>query len=273
MPLTRSGDAYIHYDIHDETGGRGDAVLCIMGLGGASNWWQPQVEDLRSSHRVITFDNRGVGKSDKPPGPYSMPQMAADALAVLDAAGVEESHVMGISMGGMIAQHVAITAPRRVRKLVLSCTTAGGPTGAQPEPEVLSALMATGGVRPASPREMLDQFGWILFPRDWLARHGGELVALLEANPVEPAPPYAFLAQLMAIAGHDTRERLSTIPHETLVLTGDADLLVPPQNSRILSEGIPRAKLHVIEGTRHGFNLQDAEAYNHAVRTFLGEGI
>jgi pimeloyl-ACP methyl ester carboxylesterase len=269
MPRVKSTDAEIQYDVHDETRGRGEALLCIMGLGGASNWWFPQVEGLRDSYRVITFDNRGVGRSDKPAGPYSMSQMAADALAVLDAAGANDAHVMGISMGGMIAQHVALTAPRRVKKLVLACTTAGGPTALQPNPEVLSALMAIGGMRPDSPAEMIEKLGWIVFPREWLAVRGRELVALLEANAMEPAPQHAFLAQVMAIAGHDTRGRLPEIQHETLVLTGDVDVLVPPANSRILSDGLPKATLHTIPGTGHGFNVQEPEAYNRAVKAFL----
>ncbi len=267
MPEIVRDGIRIHYDVH---GGDGDPLLCIMGLGGASNWWFPQVEGLRATHRVITFDNRGVGRSDKPAGPYSMAAMAADALAVLDAAGCESAHVMGISMGGMIAQHVALTEPDRVRKLVLACTTPGGAKTEQPAPEVLSALLSSGGVRPQDPREMLEQLGWILFPREWLADRAADVVAMLEANPTEPAPQHAFLAQVMAIAGHDTASRLGEIGHDTLVLTGDLDVLVPPGNSRFLAEGIPRAKLHVIPGTGHGFNLQAAEAYNQAVREFLG---
>lgn len=266
MPEIVRDGIRIHYDVH----GGGDPLLCIMGLGGASNWWFPQVEGLGATHRVITFDNRGVGRSDKPAGPYSMAAMAADALAVLDAAGCESAHVMGISMGGMIAQHVALTAPDRVRKLILACTTPGGAKTEQPAPEVLSALMSSGGVRPQDPAEMLEKLGWILFPRDWLSERVADVVAMLEANPTEPAPQHAFLAQVMAIAGHDTTARLGEIGHDTLVLTGDLDVLVPPGNSRFLAGGIPRAKLHVIPGTGHGFNLQAAEAYNQAVREFLG---
>ncbi len=269
MPEVVSTGTRIQYDVYDETGGRGEPLLCIMGLGGASNWWFPQVEELRSTHRVVTFDNRGVGRSDKPTGPYTMAQLAADALAVLDAARCDSAHVMGISMGGMIAQHVALSHPHRVKKLILACTTAGGPTSAQPSQEVLSALMATGGMRPESPAEMIEKLGWILFPREWLATRGHDLIAMLAAHPSEPAPPHAFLGQVMAIAAHDTRSRLGEIPHETLVLTGDEDVLVPPQNSSILAEGIPRAKLQTIPGTGHGFNIQAAEAYNRAVRDFL----
>lgn len=117
---------------------------------------------------------------------------------------------------------------------------------------------------------MLEKLGWILFPRDWLSERVADVVAMLEANPTEPAPQHAFLAQVMAIAGHDTTARLGEIGHDTLVLTGDLDVLVPPGNSRFLAGGIPRAKLHVIPGTGHGFNLQAAEAYNQAVREFLG---
>lgn len=269
MPEVESGGARIHYEIHDETGGRGVPLLCIMGMGGSSKWWFPQVEGLRDRHRILTFDNRGVGRSDKPQGPYTMGQMAADALAVLDAAGVQRAHVMGISLGGMVAQHVALDAPERVSKLVLACTTAGGPTSVQPPAEVTSAFMSMGGMPMGDPRLLLEKLGWVIFPRPWLEQHRERVAELLEALAEEPAPMHALFGQLMAMVGHDTRARLPAISHETLVLSGDEDVLVPLANARILVEGIPNARLEVIEGTGHGFNLQAPEAFNRAVDDFL----
>lgn len=270
MAHASSDGIQLHYEVHDETGGRGEAVLCIMGLGGASNWWYPQVDGLRHRYRLITFDNRGLGRSERAPGPYTMSQMARDALAVLDAEGVERAHVMGISMGGMVAQHFALDFPERLQKLVLVCTHAGGPGSVQPSQEVLGALMANAGAAAAPLAERIDRLGWILFPRAYLAEARDELIADLSARAPEPAPAETFMAQLMAIVSHHTEPRLGQIRHPTLVLTGDEDVLVPPRNSEILARGIPGAKLVTLPGAGHGLNVQQPEAFNLEVAAFLG---
>src|SRR5271168_4351769 len=136
MPYVENQGTKIHWDEQ----GQGAPVLLIMGLGYASAMWHRTRPVLAQWYRTIAFDNRGVGLSDVPPGPYSIATMASDAAAVLDAAGIASAHVFGVSMGGMIAQEFALQYPQRVRSLILGCTHAGGPQAVRAEPEVLQIL-------------------------------------------------------------------------------------------------------------------------------------
>src|SRR5580704_4755103 len=140
MPYVSSGGSNIYW----EESGAGEPLLLIMGLGYSLEMWHRSRPALSAVYRTIVFDNRGVGRSDVPPGPYSIAQMASDAAAVLDAAGIESAHVFGMSMGGMIAQEFALQYPKRVRSLILGCTAAGGPEAVSAEPEVLQILMLRG---------------------------------------------------------------------------------------------------------------------------------
>src|SRR5271170_6367611 len=144
MPTTPSAGTSIYW----EQSGAGDPVLLIMGLGYARQMWFRTRPALEAHYRTIVFDNRGVGQSDVPPGPYSIAQMAADAAAVLDAAGVERAHVFGVSMGGMIAQEFAIANPNRVDSLILGCTACGGQNAVPAAPAVLQTLMARATMTP-----------------------------------------------------------------------------------------------------------------------------
>src|SRR6185503_20953113 len=149
----QSGSAKIYW----EEQGSGDPILLIMGLGASLEAWDRTAPVLASRYRVILFDNRGVGRSDVPPGPYSLEMMADDAAAVLDAAGVQAAHVYGASMGGMIAQEFALRHPTRVRKLILGCTACGGREAVRADQEVITALNS----RASLPRE---QAMWVMAP-------------------------------------------------------------------------------------------------------------
>src|SRR5580700_1765938 len=167
MPTIQNQGAKIYWDEQ----GQGTPVLLIMGLGYPSQMWYRMRPLLVEHYRTIALDNRGVGRSDIPPGPYPIAVMAADAAAVLDAAGVDNAHVYGISMGGMIAQEFALQYPKRVRSLILGCTAAGGPNAVRAEPEVTQLLMARGQMTPeeaaqaaipfiydpSTPRERIDE--------------------------------------------------------------------------------------------------------------------
>src|SRR5262249_47673761 len=142
MPFTVNQGTRIYWDEE----GKGDPLLLIMGLGYPSIAWYRTRPVLAKEFRTIAFDNRGVGKSEMPPGPYPIPLMASDAAAVLDAASVESAHVFGISMGGMIAQEFALQYPKRVRSLILGCTAAGGPNAVRSEPEATQMLLARGSM-------------------------------------------------------------------------------------------------------------------------------
>src|SRR5262245_58072679 len=167
MPFAENQNTKIYWDEH----GTGEPVLLIMGLGYPSVMWFRTRPLLAEHYRTIAFDNRGVGRSDAPPGPYSISQMAADAAAVLDASGCESAHLYGVSMGGMIAQEVALQYPARVRSLILGCTAAGGPHAVRAEPEVSAFLRQRASddpvaaveasvpyiYDPATPRTLIDE--------------------------------------------------------------------------------------------------------------------
>ena len=221
----------------EDTGGAGPPVLLIMGLGmNATGWWRtvPALSDFR----VIAFDNRGVGRSDRVPGPYTTAEMADDAVSVLDAAGVESAHVYGISLGGMIAQEVALRHPDRVRALVLGATTAGG-ANLVPAAEDVNAFVRLRAQMTA------EHAVWASVPINYSRRtraEGGDRIAEDIAQRLRfPVEAEYYSAQLAAAHGHDAA--VGEIQAPTLVVHGDEDVLIPPANGERLAELVPGAEL------------------------------
>ncbi|RME74004.1 MAG: alpha/beta fold hydrolase [Planctomycetota bacterium] len=250
--------------------GSGPDLLLIMGLGAPGNMWEPVLPYLTPHFRVTTFDNRGVGRSGCPEGPYTMAQMARDAIALLDALGIERTHVVGISMGGMIAQHLALEAPERVERLVLAATSAGGPQAVRPEPWVIELL-----TRPRAGKsslELIREAAPILFAPGFIERHPEVLTEIARRNDERPTAPEGVQNQILAIVGHDVADRLREITAPTLVVTGDADVLVPPQNSAHLAAAIPGAQQLVLPGVAHGLLHEATERFAEAIRSFCLEG-
>ncbi len=253
--------------LHWESTGAGVPVLLVMGLGvSATGWWRT-IPVLAESLRVISFDNRGVGRSDRPPGPYSVAEMADDAVAVLDAAEEERAHVYGISLGGMIAQEIALRHPDRVRSLVLGCTTSGG-EGAVPIEESTAAFFQRRTQMPAY------EAVWASVPYSYgeeTLAHGGQLIAEDIAQrlrfPIEPEP---YAAQLEAAMSFSRYDSLGEIRHPTLVLHGDADRVVPVENGHILAERIAGAELEILPGAGHLYPT-DAPQANVRAAAFLSE--
>jgi pimeloyl-ACP methyl ester carboxylesterase len=239
-----------------EDAGSGDPVLLIMGLGmNATGWWRT-VPVLAEHYRVLAFDNRGVGRSDRPPGPYSMPMLADDAVAILDAAGEQRAHVYGISLGGMIAQEVVLRQPDRVRGLVLGATTAGGNLGV-PAGETTLGFFRRRGDMPA------EEGVWASVPYNYSPRtrreHGDRIsedIAQRLRYPIESAP---YLAQLEAALGHDTARSLMLIAAPTLVVHGEADVMVPPANGERLAAAIPGAEHRTWPDTAHLYFTDEPE--------------
>lgn len=243
-----------------EATGSGPPLLLVQGLGYARWGWEPIVRPLAASYRVITFDNRGIGDSDAPPGPYDTAAMAADAVRVLDALGVRRAHVMGASLGGMIAQMVALDHPDRVDRLVLACTTPGG-ADAHPLPEATLALIRAAAGLP--PEEAVRRF-----TANALATTGplDDLVARRLARPQDPV---AWQAQSAASLGHDIGARLGEIRAPTLVLHGTADRVVDPRNAALLAARLPDARLEWLPGLGHLFFWEDPARTVALVRAFL----
>jgi len=244
--------------------GTGEPVLMIMGLGATHEWWFRLTPIFAARCRTLLFDNRGVGKSDAPPGPYSLPEMAADAAAVLDAAGVDSAHVFGASMGGMIAQELALRYPERVRSLILGCTSCGGPESVPARREVRDALHARASMTREQASRLMVPFTFDAgTPRDAIEE---DLSVRLATNVTNEG----YFAQLQAIrAWSGTYSRLGTLAVPTLVIHGETDELVPPENGRILARAIPNATLAMIPRASHIFFTDQFELSRAALMAFL----
>jgi 3-oxoadipate enol-lactonase len=259
MPYISNEGAKIYWDEQ----GHGEPILLIMGLGYTAHMWHRTRPLLAQHFRTIAFDNRGVGRSEIPEGPYPIPLMASDAAAVLDAGEIESAHVFGVSMGGMIAQEFALRYPQRVRSLILGCTAAGGPSAVRSEPEVTHMLKARAEMTPeqaaeaalpyiydvGTPRERIEED--LTIRRPWLAR------------------PDAYLAQLQGILAWEGHSRLPAIGAATLVIHGENDRLVAPGNARIIAERVPHAKLLFIPRASHIFPTDQPELTQDAILNFL----
>src|SRR4051794_18186215 len=244
----------------------GEPLLLIQGLGADRRGWTLQQAVLARRFRCISVDNRGVGKSDKPAGPYDLEVMAADAVAVLDAAGVGSAHVMGASMGGVLAQILAVRHPERVRSLVLACTACQHHTWRRELLEDWARVAQEKGMGALANRALR----WLVGPR---SRRRLFLPANLLGSIIMRAPAHAFVAQVRAILdmSDELRHELSTVHVPTLVIVGSQDILTPLGDSEELVERIPGARLAILQGAAHGLMVEQAVAYNETVLAFLDE--
>src|ERR1700733_4692476 len=259
VPFIENQGAKLYWDERSV----GDPVLLIMGLGYPSDMWWRTRPVLDGHYRTIVLDNRGVARSDLPPGPYPIAMMAADALAVLDAAGLESAHVFGISMGGMIAQEFALQNPKRIRSLILGCTAAGGPTAVRSEPEVTDLLMNRGSMTPEEAAIAAIPY---IYDRDTLRDRIDEDLAIRR-----PwfARPEAYGAQLQGILEWESYSRLPQIKAPTLVIHGETDRLVPLANGELIAARIPGAKVGTLPNAGHIFPTHKSAASHAAILEFL----
>ncbi len=267
MPYaTGHGGAKVHYET---IGDRGPWVVLVQGLGLSSRFWfdtpRRLADDVDGPRRVLTLDNRGTGRSDRPRGPYRMAHMADDVAAVIREAGIGPAIVVGISMGGMIAQEVALRHPRAVSGLVLLATWAGLPHVQLPRPRALATLVS---LPMRSSKDRGRALARLLLPRAHVARSATAAAALGEwpnALAEDPTDPRAFFAQLAAASTHSTGFRLRNIRCPTVVVCGDEDAIMRPGNARILARRIPGAALEILPGVAHGIPITDERAIGRAV--------
>lgn len=242
--------------LHWERTGSGPPVLLIMGLGLSSGAWWRTAPKLARDLAVITFDNRGVGRSKALLHAYTTEAMADDARAVLDAADVESAHVYGISLGGMVAQQIALQHPQRVRSLVLGATHAGGTPVARPDGDVIAFLRHRLAMRH-------EEGAWGSVPFNYSERarreHPERIAEDIAQRLGHPFPLQAYRAQMWAGALHDCSDRLDRITAPTLVVHGREDRMVPVLNGRLLAERIPNATLLELEGTGHLYPTESPE--------------
>lgn len=267
--IAKSGDVELRYQVE----GDGDeTVLLIMGLGGrAADWGKRFPDALAERYRVVRFDNRGTGGSTVATPGFALEDMAHDAVAVLDAVGAERAHLIGISMGGMIAQLVALDHAERAGRVVLMSTHFGGPDVEPPHPEARrlfdpQEFLARGRDPEAMMRWTLEVITAPGFPD----RDPRAIDALAENVRREPTKPMGFLGQLQAIIQSDRSERVRDIAHPTLVLHGADDKLIPVDNGRRLAERVPSADLRVLESCGHMPMWERPDAVSEMVLEFLG---
>lgn len=250
--------------IYYEAYGSGEPLLLIMGLGASTLAWHSQIPTFSQHLRVIAFDNRGSGRSDRPQD-YSMPLFARDAAALLQTLGIASAHVFGVSMGGMIAQQLALDYPHVVRSLILGATS---PCLAAWPPEQ-SVQDATTRAMNAPPRESFEVMLWTGYSDRYIAEHKEDLWLQFQIE-LPLMPPVEFWQrQLAAVLQFDSRERLSEITAPTLVIAGADDPVIPRAASEYLAKHITGAELVLFPGARHGFNIEREDETNQTVLDFI----
>ncbi|MEA2450072.1 MAG: hypothetical protein QOG63_2004 [Thermoleophilaceae bacterium] len=234
--------------------GSGEPVLLITGFTISSAVFEPVLPLYEQQLDCIRYDNRGSGRSSAPPWPTSMPELAGDAVRVLDEIGLESAHVYGVSMGGMIAQELAIRFPERVRGLVLAGTWAGGPRAVRPAIGELGA--ALGGIVKALRKPGRPWLGELIFSEEFRRKDPERARELIEFFRKHRPPPHGVLAHLLASIYHDTVSRLGEIQAPTLVMHGEHDVMTPIANARALARRIQDAELVIVPGAGHAFPLE-----------------
>ena len=255
MPFTHRPGARIWWD----QSGTGDPILLIMGHAYGGDMWHRVIPDLAASYRVIRFDNRGVGRSSDPAGPYPVPLMAEDALAVLDAAGAASAHVYGVSLGGAIALQLALDHPGRVRSVILGCTAASA-EGVSRSPLLIR-------VRSLVPAAALNRVAWKLL-------YGPDTPTGLRAEDQQivrrtRCSGRGRRGQLAGAASFDVTGRLAEIRVPTLVLHGARDRIVPVASAQRLAGGIAGARLVMFPDAGHVYTTDVPDAASQEVLRFL----
>ena len=247
MPIAQAGDVRLDY----QRSGSGPPLLLIMGMSGtAKHWGEPFLELLREEFEVITYDHRGVGKSDPVGEAFSIADLAGDATALLQALEIESAHVMGISMGGMIAQELALADQERIRTLVLGCTYCGGEGSALTGEAVMQKLAA--GMS-SGEREQAVRSAWEVNVSPPFAAIAEAYEAFLQIGLTNAVSVAVIMRQMQAIMGHNTSERLGELKVPTLVIHGTSDEMLPVANGQLISSLIPGSTLEIFEGVGHLF--------------------
>ena len=267
MPYVLSGDSKIWYEIR----GNGPPLVLIEGLGYASWMWIAQINDLSLDHQLVIFDNRGVGKSDKPDYPYTMDMYAEDVKAVMNAVKIKKAHILGVSMGGMIAQWFALKYPSMVKSLILVSTHHGGPNIIPIPKETLEAMFGEPPSHLKTEKEIYAYKMRYAFSPGWPDKNKLSLEKLIELRLMNPQPIYAYMNQAKATLTFNVEGRLKEIKTPTLIIHGGNDRVVPVENSYKLHEKIERSTLVIFRDAGHLVIIEKGEEFNNLVRKFVRE--
>jgi 3-oxoadipate enol-lactonase len=263
MPMVHANGLDIHYRV---SGAGAETVLLVNGVGDDLEGWAMQVGPLVAAGlRVITFDNRGVGRTSLPAGPYSSNEMAADTKALVDAIGLTGFHLVGVSMGGLIAQEYALAYPSDLRSVVLANTYA------RPDAYTRAAFHAWGLVADAGgmPLMMQQQAPWVFSPA-FYESHPEQLAGILTEMERSPQPAAAFAAQIAALLTHDCADRLASLHTPALVIAADDDIIIRLSLSHRMFEELPNGTWAIVPGGHAAF-LENPDPWNRAVIEFIDQ--
>jgi 3-oxoadipate enol-lactonase len=249
-----------------ELRGIGAPIVMIHGAQGDQTMFAGLAATFAEKYRVVTFDQRGSGLSEKPDVPYSMAMLADDTAALMDHVGIAQAHVIGVSMGGMIAQELVLRHPQKVRSVVLGCTTAGGSTAVRAGGTALANAYST---QPMTAEERGKALAEAAFSKGYLAQHPEVITSMIESRRQRPIDSTAFARRMKAAADHDTYDRLPQIKCPTLVIAGADDALIDPENSFIVTNRIEGANMVIFEPAGHCFWLEQPEQTHTAIADFL----
>ena len=266
MPRASVNGINLYYRVF----GQGEPLVLIMGFGGAHEGWFFQTRAFKRHYQVVVFDNRGLGRSDKSPQPYTISTMADDTAGLMDHLGIDSAHILGQSLGGIVAQELAIRYPERVRKLILVSTSCGEGEITDVHPEMLKAIgVEDGSAEPNLEKvDFYESTGTIVSLAFNKKLYRTLLVPLSRYN-LKKVGVDGHRAQMQAVVSHTTADRLHLIQAPTLVITGTEDRIVSPRSSRAMADRIPGSHLVMVEGGSHAFNLEMRNRFNREVLDFL----
>ena len=268
LPFRTVNDIEIYYEIH---GPAKAPPLVLIGGWASYRWiWFRQIPAFKRIYRCIVFDNRGAGRSSKPDHPYSINMFADDTVGLLDALHIENAHVLGISMGGLIAQQIAISYPEKVRSLIVVSSHFGGPNHIPMDDRTMAMLVAlpTETISKEQAREMRYK---ATFSSRFIQEERSVLEQIDKWAEKYPTPVFAQVHQSSAVGEFNSESELKQISAPTLVIHGDNDLAVPTKNGELLANSIPKSKLVLIEGGSHFSIIERYGEFNNAVRSFIDE--
>ncbi len=255
-------------DLYYEVQGEGFPLVMIIGLSGNIDWWAPEpITTLARHFKVITFDNRGAGRSADPGFAFTIKTLADDTVGLMNALNIPKAHVLGISMGGMIAQELVLNYPDKVEKLVLCSTNAGGGKQVPPSQQVLAKL--TADTSSMSPEDQIQLVVSLIFTEDYIKQHPEDIEMFVQQLIKAPIKPSSYKLQLQAVLQFNAGRRLKTVTKPILVVHGKKDILIPPENGSIIASLIPGAKLVLFDESGHAVFSPEPAKVNQAILAFL----
>ncbi len=264
MPKVKVDGVNLYYEIH----GDGFPLVMIQGLSENVYWWDQSVIDGLSKHlKTVIFDNRGVGRSDELEGDLTIDIMAADALGLMDVLDINQAHILGHSMGGMIAQEIALNFPERVKKLVLCSTSCGGSKAEMPSAETQKIL--TKFSFKGHTRKLVEEGMHHIFTKKFMDENPEFMEKKIDDILITPTEPTAFKAQMGAWMRYNSCRKLKVIEMPTLIVHGKQDILVPPGNAELLATKMPTAEVVYFDSNAHLVHTQEPNKFNEVLLKFL----